>query len=187
MDDGAIIGVTIAVGLFIIFVFVALVTSITSDDKDPIQGKIHQPIQPSDSKNATDFEWDSKGNEEENMTPKKKFCTSCGEELPGNPKFCPNCGTKNISYSETESENSSSNIVVSVHQTNNSETDKTPVRCPKCGSTNIHFITSQGGQRIDKGDACCGFLACGPIGLLCGVKDQETKTVRKCMNCNNEF
>ena len=194
MDDEAIIGFAITVAIFSIFLFVAIITSITSDDKDPIQGKIHQPIQNNlNSKSKpiyiSEFEedYEEKDEEEEDMTPKKKFCTSCGEELPGNPKFCPNCGSKNISYSETESENSSSNVVVSVHQTNSSESDKTPVRCPKCGSTNIHFITSQGGQRIDKGDACCGFLACGPIGLLCGVKDQETKTVRKCMNCNNEF
>lgn len=62
------------------------------------------------------------------------------------------------------------------------------ITCPKCGSDNIHFVTIQASQNFDKGDACCGFLLCGPLGLLCGVKDKtESKTVRKCMNCTNEF
>lgn len=132
-------------------------------------------------------EEDEEDEEREETPPKKKFCTSCGGELSENQKFCPNCGTKNVLYSETEKENASSNVVVSIQQTNNSNSGKTVVRCPNCGSTNIHFITSQGGQRIDKGGACCGFLACGPLGLLCGVKDEDTKTIRKCMNCNHEF
>jgi ribosomal protein L7/L12 len=62
------------------------------------------------------------------------------------------------------------------------------ITCPRCGSDNVHFITVQSSQNFDKGDACCGYLLCGPLGLLCGVKGKnENKTVRKCMNCNQEF
>lgn len=189
----------ITIFLFLIFVGIIIITIISkNDEKESLQNKIHQPIQKdlktkNDPLYVSEFEEDltdeeSEEDEERKETPpKKKFCTSCGGELSDNPKFCPNCGTKNISYSETEKENASSNVVVSIQQTNNGNSNKTVVRCPNCGSTNIHFITSQGGQRIDKGGACCGFLACGPLGLLCGVKDEDTKTIRKCMNCNHEF
>ena len=62
------------------------------------------------------------------------------------------------------------------------------ITCPQCGSDDIHFVTTQASQNFDKGDACCGYLLCGPLGLLCGVKNKtESKTVRKCMKCNNEF
>lgn len=62
------------------------------------------------------------------------------------------------------------------------------VRCPFCGSSNVHFVTIQESQSFDKSDACCGYLLCGPLGLLCGVKDSKPpKTVRKCMNCQREF
>lgn len=93
---------------------------------------------------------------------KKQYCPNCGAERDPSHRFCSNCGAPQTSADQV-------------------------VRCPRCGSTNIHFITSQGGQRIDKQDACCGYLLCGPLGLLCGVKDQDTSTVRKCMNCNHEF
>ena len=91
------------------------------------------------------------------------FCPNCGAKLDPANNFCPNCGTPR------------------------SVPGNSVIKCPQCGSANIHFITSQGGQRFDKSDACCGYLLCGPLGLLCGIKDQDTKTVRKCMNCNHEF
>ena len=66
--------------------------------------------------------------------------------------------------------------------------DDDVVRCPKCGSKNVEFVTYQASSNFDKGDACCGYLMCGPIGLLCGAKDKTTaKTVRKCKKCGHEF
>lgn len=189
METGAIVGIIL--GGFLVFILFVWAVSAASggneEDEEPNRETVYNnDSEPKDEEtNVDDFEQESKT--EEIKTP-KRFCTFCGEALFGNPNFCPHCGTKNESYTEAEKSNSSDkSVVVSVQQTNNGSESKTPIRCPKCGSTNIHFITSQGGQRIDKGDACCGFLACGPLGLLCGVKDEDTTTVRKCMNCNNEF
>ncbi len=99
------------------------------------------------------------------------YCKKCGCNNDNNNKFCANCGA-----SLTDSE----------HQNNRSPNDT--IRCPVCGSTNIHFITIQGGQRFDRSDACCGYLLCGPLGFLFGVKDKEPpKTYRQCMNCNHTF
>ena len=106
------------------------------------------------------------------------FCSNCGNEINNNSKFCQHCGAE-------INNNSNSNLpIVTKEPVSNSN----KVLCPKCGSDNIHFITVQASQNFDKSDACCGYLLCGPLGLLCGVKDKtESKTVRKCMNCNKEF
>ena len=62
------------------------------------------------------------------------------------------------------------------------------VRCPKCGSAQINFVTHQQGASYSAADGCCGFMACGPIGLLCGSRAaQKPKTFRKCMKCGHEF
>lgn len=104
------------------------------------------------------------------------FCSNCGKEINDNAKFCENCGAK--------VNNEGTYDIVNVEPVSTSKR----VLCPRCGSDNIHFITVQASQNFDKSDACCGYLLCGPLGLLCGVKDKtESKTVRKCMNCNNEF
>lgn len=99
------------------------------------------------------------------------FCNKCGKEITDDSKFCQYCGA--LQSMDVSGEFvAGGNIIV----------------CPRCGSTNIHFVTIHGGQAFDKGDACCGYLLCGPIGLLCGVKDNiPTETVRKCMNCKFEF
>lgn len=117
-----------------------------------------------DSETENEFRGDRKGEcRMPNENTESNFCPNCGVKLEPTSNFCPNCGTPR------------------------SVPGNSVIKCPKCGSANIHFITSQGGQRFDKSDACCGYLLCGPLGLLCGVKDQDTKTVRKCMNCNHEF
>lgn len=96
------------------------------------------------------------------------FCKFCGKEIDEDSQVCKHCGKWVGSTAVQNPDN--------------------VLKCPNCGSTNIHFITSQGGQEFKKSDACCGYLLCGPLGMLCGVKDKEpTKTVRKCMNCNHEF
>ena len=99
------------------------------------------------------------------------YCHNCGKAVVDGAKFCSECGTPLTGEAEIRPAPSSNKVL-----------------CPNCGSDNIHFVTSQTSSNFDKGDACCGYLLCGPLGLLCGVKDQtEPKTVRKCMSCNTEF
>ena len=107
-----------------------------------------------------------------NTTPqtegKTVFCHKCGTECLDTDTFCKGCGTR----------------LKSVEQDDNDDT----VRCPNCGSANVQFVTYQASSNFDKGDACCGYLLCGPIGLLFGAKDKtEAKTVRKCKKCEHEF
>ncbi len=94
------------------------------------------------------------------------YCHKCGTQHSTNDKYCKNCGASLKNYENEEDE----------------------VRCPNCGSKNIDFVTYQASSNFDKGDACCGYLLCGPIGLLCGAKDKtEARTVRKCKKCGKEF
>lgn len=103
------------------------------------------------------------------------YCKHCSKKNDKSSKFCSNCGKP-----------LQENPLVLLDENNNQNRDI--IRCPKCGSTNIHFVTTQASQNFDKGDACCGYLLCGPLGLLCGMKDKtESKTVRKCMSCTHEF
>ncbi len=70
----------------------------------------------------------------------------------------------------------------------NKEQEEDVVRCPVCGSQNVELVTYQSSSNFDKKDACCGYLLCGPIGLLCGAKDKtEVRIVRKCKKCGKEF
>lgn len=66
--------------------------------------------------------------------------------------------------------------------------DDDVVRCPKCGSKQVEFVTYQSSQNYSAGKGLCGFLACGPIGALCGVGNKTpAKTNRKCKKCGYEF
>ena len=94
--------------------------------------------------------------------------------------FCPKCGTKNLS-----SNNFCQKCGEKLHKV---KEDDDTVRCPKCGSKNVEFVTYQSSSNFDKNDACCGYLLCGPVGLLAGAKDKtEARTVRKCKKCGHEF
>lgn len=53
-------------------------------------------------------------------------------------------------------------------------------RCPKCGSTHI----SANKKGMDSGNACCGALLLGPLGLLCGLSDTVVVT---CLNCGQHW
>lgn len=67
------------------------------------------------------------------------------------------------------------------------------VRCPVCGSTDLTTIseTSTTGKDFNKSNACCGYLLCGPLGLLFGVdgkgKQQHTNSFWVCKKCGNKF
>ena len=65
--------------------------------------------------------------------------------------------------------------------------------CPKCGSNDLVSITetSTKGKDFNASDACCGWLLCGPIGVLFGAmgKGKQTKstTYWLCKGCGNKF
>jgi transposase-like protein len=62
--------------------------------------------------------------------------------------------------------------------------------CPKCGSSSLQPVvkTSTSGG-FSSGDACCGYLLLGPLGLLCGAHNKNTsnQTWWICQNCGNQF
>ena len=106
-------------------------------------------------------------------------CKYCENEINDNVKYCPHCGKLLEEVVTAEIISQSQN-----YQNDNNDY----VHCPKCGSTNVHFVSRSQSQGFNATNACCGYLMCGPIGLLCGVNnDQEIETVRKCMNCGHEF
>lgn len=65
--------------------------------------------------------------------------------------------------------------------------------CPRCGSHDILPVSevSTTGKDFKVSDACCGFLMCGPLGLLCGAtgkgKQTTTNTYWMCKGCGNKF
>lgn len=77
--------------------------------------------------------------------------------------------------------------------TNTVTTQKTGLHCPRCGSYDIMPVSevSTKGKDFNASDACCGFLLCGPLGLLCGAtgkgKQITTTTYWMCKGCGNKF
>ncbi|MBR5217242.1 MAG: hypothetical protein IKV68_02660 [Oscillospiraceae bacterium] len=67
------------------------------------------------------------------------------------------------------------------------------VRCVRCGSANLTTVSevSTQGKNFKAGDACCGAVLLGPLGLLCGAtgkgKQTTTTTYWVCKNCGNKF
>ena len=70
---------------------------------------------------------------------------------------------------------------------------KTGFGCPHCGSNDLQTIseTTSKGKDFKADNACCGWMLCGPIGLLCGTlgkgKQINTTTYWVCKNCGNKF
>ena len=87
------------------------------------------------------------------------------------------------------------NIVTSNNQTENKNvvTQSSGFHCPRCRSHDIMPVSevSTKGKDFKAGDACCGFLMCGPLGLLCGAtgkgKQITTNTYWMCKGCGNKF
>lgn len=63
------------------------------------------------------------------------------------------------------------------------------MKCPNCGSERIQFGTNTSGTGYSAGDACCGFIFLGPLGLLCGAcgSDIKTKEFWICQDCGHKF
>ena len=65
--------------------------------------------------------------------------------------------------------------------------------CPRCGSHEVTPISevSTKGKDFNAGNACCGLLLLGPLGLLCGAtgKGKQTTTTVYwiCKVCGNKF
>lgn len=96
---------------------------------------------------------------------KERYCTKCGSKLHNDSKFCSNCG-----------------------QSTQSDNNDDLIHCPKCGSTQISFVRYEDKQNYNLVSGICGLALCGPLGLLCGIKNKdEGKTVRKCQKCGHEF
>lgn len=67
------------------------------------------------------------------------------------------------------------------------------MKCPNCGGENCQFITSTNTNTnlFSAGDACCGTVLLGPIGMLCGLcgagSETETKEYWVCNTCGSKF
>ena len=67
------------------------------------------------------------------------------------------------------------------------------MKCPNCGSENCQYITTTEthGGGISWGDACCGTMLLGPVGILCGFCGSEVHTRTKeywiCNSCGRRF
>ena len=72
-------------------------------------------------------------------------------------------------------------------------TQPSGLHCPCCGSHDIMPVSevSTKGKDFKAGDACCGYMLCGPLGLLCGAtgkgKQTTTNTYWMCKGCGNKF
>lgn len=79
------------------------------------------------------------------------------------------------------------------HTPNYNFSDNKGIRCPACGSSDLTTISeiSTSGKDFNRSNACCGYLLCGPLGLLLGVdkkgKQQHTNNYWVCKNCGNKF
>ena len=121
-----------------------------------------------------------------NPTPKKEnikrgdhMCPSCEHENKPDANFCVHCGaalTPDYSY-QTPVSSIDPEIV-----------DGKEARCPVCQSRQIQFTTKTVGESFNTPAACCGFVILGPLGLLCGLaNNQKSVPVRKCIQCGHEF
>ena len=98
----------------------------------------------------------------------------------------------NASNTQSPNANSSNEKTYKTYNTNNS-TNSTGIHCPRCGSYDIMPVSevSTKGKDFDAGNACCGYLLCGPLGLLFGAtgkgKQTTTTTYWMCKGCGNKF
>lgn len=63
------------------------------------------------------------------------------------------------------------------------------MKCPKCGSEHIQFVSNTSSKGFSAGNACCGSVMFGPLGLLCGACGAGTKKEEYwiCRGCGNKF
>lgn len=65
------------------------------------------------------------------------------------------------------------------------------MKCPKCGSENTEYVSlHHSGSMGSFGDACCGMMLLGPIGILCGMcgaSPDYTEEYWVCHSCGEKF
>ncbi len=67
------------------------------------------------------------------------------------------------------------------------------MKCPNCGSENCHFVstTETRSKGFSLGNACCGSLLMGPVGIVCGLcgasSSSHTKEYWICNSCGSRF
>lgn len=67
------------------------------------------------------------------------------------------------------------------------------ISCPKCLSNDIMPVSEvkTTGKDFNAKNACCGYLMCGPLGLLCGATGKGKQTITNvcwvCKNCGHKF
>lgn len=63
------------------------------------------------------------------------------------------------------------------------------MKCPKCGSEKIQFGTNTEKNGFSLSNSCCGTIALGPLGFLCGFLGTGTSTEEFwiCQDCGNKF
>ena len=105
-------------------------------------------------------------------------CKHCGRELAEGSAFCHHCGHP---QNETAGQPAAG--------TPNTPAEEGGIKCPHCGSTRIQFTTTVKTQGVSVGDACCGYICLGPLGLLCGLcgAGSETKESWVCCDCGTRF
>ncbi|MBQ7399764.1 MAG: hypothetical protein IJW06_04840 [Clostridia bacterium] len=125
------------------------------------------------------------------------YCIKCGKEINGESELCEDCQRAN------EKQETQNNFITPMAQ-NDGRQQQTRIKkkcCPKCKSRNLqvvigsefHSETTGGGYSAGKG--CCGYMALGPLGLLCGACGSKVKTTTTsssnsvwfCRDCGNKF
>ena len=68
--------------------------------------------------------------------------------------------------------------------------ERTAGKCPFCGSKNLQPIATGQTKGFNTGVGCCGAIAFGPFGWLCGMSEMgkgKTEAKRMCMKCGKSF
>lgn len=116
-------------------------------------------------------------------------CPFCGKENDDDVRECVRCG-QDLTLFDDDEDIEKKEVVETYVREGDAASDKgdEKVRCPRCGSSDVRFVTKEVGSDVDAGNACCGYILFGPLGLLCGFTgDRKSITVRKCMHCGHEF
>lgn len=122
------------------------------------------------------------------------YCRKCGKEISENKEYCDACETTDSGHQAVINHIDQSQVFANIN--NNRK-----ICCPKCKSKNLQFVsntefsskTTGGGYSAGKG--CCGYMALGPLGLLCGACGSKSKTtvtskstnIWVCGECGNKF
>lgn len=110
-------------------------------------------------------------------------CKYCGQELAEGSAFCHHCGRP---QNETAGQPVAETPTVPAPR----PAEEGGIKCPHCGSTRLQYTTTVKTQGVSVGDACCGYVCLGPLGLLCGLcgaGSTETKEGWICCDCGTKF